>query len=119
MRFAVVVVAMLACGRIGFEARLASDAMTGDGAANDSVAPDDDTGTDAMACAYLSTCKTGEATCCTAADSVCTLSPQTCTGAVTACDVTNSAGCGSGAACCIVPPSTQPACYGPFPPPPC
>jgi len=121
VRVVIVIVVALGCGRIGFEART-SDAVSGDGAAGAHDALGDGTGFDAAVCAYAPMCGSGigpRSTCCTGDDITCVLDPATCAGTVTACDVTTNAGCGSGAACCIVAPSNVPACYGPLPPLPC
>ena len=121
VRVVIVIVVALGCGRIGFEART-SDAVSDDGAAAHDALHDGIAGFDAGVCAYAPMCASGigtRSTCCIGNDVTCVLDPSTCDGTVTECDVTNNAGCASGAACCIIAPSTTPACYGPFPPPPC
>jgi hypothetical protein len=119
VRLVVVMIVGVGCGRVGFDAHpldAPRDGVTIGDALGDGVT------TDAAACAYAAMCASGigpEATCCTGSTVTCTLTPSSCAGTVTACDVTTSAGCGTGAACCIIAPATTPACYGPFPPPPC
>jgi hypothetical protein len=109
--FVVAIAVLIACGRVSFD-RHRRDAGTGDAASDATVI---DAMTIDAGCPYAAMCAAADqTTCCTGSDVTCTTSPTTCAGSATACDHVTNAGCGSGFACCIAPPTNVPQCYGPI-----
>lgn len=109
--------AVTACGRIGFDA---STRGTDDAVAGDSAAVPLDGNGDAGLCDYLPTCMMGQITCCAATGSFCTLErPGACTGTIARCSIFNHQGCPPGWACCSTPQRPEPSCYDPLMPQPC